>query len=273
MRLIKKSFIKLIYGLLLYTNNAQSIAEKPLIIITASYNNSIWCNQYFDSIINQEYDNWILFYIDDNSTDDTYEQMKQLIQLHNVDDKVILIKNPERRGHLHNQYHAIHACNKNHVIIILDGDDWLAHNHVFETINAAYADENIWLTYGQFWYLKKDKKGFCRPIAPDIIEKNAIREISWRTSHLRTFYAGLFQSIKYEDLLYQGAFFPKCVDVATMFPMIEMASTHIKYIPDVLYIYNDDNPLSYHHDPTHQREIEAYIRTMPRYQPLKEKPW
>jgi len=273
MRLKGKLFLKIIFVLLFFEIKTECTLQKTLVIITASYNNTTWCKQYFDSIINQEYDNWILFYIDDNSTDDTYEQMKQLIQLHNVEDKVILIKNPERRGHLHNQYHAIHACDKNHIIVILDGDDWLANNHVLETINTAYSDENIWLTYGQFWYLKKNKKGFCRPIPPDVIQKNTLREISWRTSHLRTFYAGLFQAIKYEDLLYQGAFFPKCADVATMFPMIEMAGTHIKYIPDILYIYNDDNPISFHYDPSQQREIEAFIRTMPRYLPLKEKLW
>lgn len=246
---------------------------KSLVIITASYNNSQWCKKYFDSIANQTYQDWIAFYIDDNSTDDTYEQMQQLIQLHHLEHKIILVKNTERKGHLHNQYQAINCCNKDQVILIVDGDDWLANNTVFETINTAYSNEDIWLTYGQFWYFKKNKKGFCRAIPPDIIEKNAIREISWRTSHLRTFYAGLFQAIHYEDLLYQGAFFPKCADVATMFPMIEMAGAHIKFISDVLYVYNDDNPISYHHNPNHQRELEAYLRSRPRYQPLKERSW
>ena len=55
--------------------------------------------------------------------------------------------------------------------------------------------------------------------------------------------------------------------------MIEIGGHHVRFIPDILYIYNDDNPLSYHHDPTHQRELEAYIRKMPRYAPLKEKIW
>ena len=99
------------------------------------------------------------------------------------------------------------------------------------------------------------------------------RKLSWRTSHLRTFYAGLFQLIRLEDLLYNGQLLPKCVDVATMFAMIEMAGSHIKFIPEVLYIYNDNNPISYHHDPAHQREIEAYLKQQPPYQPLKEKVW
>ena len=247
--------------------------QSPLIIVTASYNNSRWCRDYFESIARQTFDNWLLLYIDDNSTDDTLAQMQSLVAEYHLEDKVLFIENSQRYGHLYNQYHAIHACDPNSVVLIIDGDDWLAQNNVFQTIYSLYQTEDIWLTYGQFWYWKKNKKGFCRQIPPAVIQNNTIRTLSWRTSHLRTFYAGLFQQIDYEDLLYNGAFFPKSVDVATMLPMIEMAGTHIKFIHEILYIYNDDNPLSYHHNPAHQRELEAYIRTMPVYQPLKEKVW
>ncbi len=247
--------------------------QKEIIVITASYNNIEWVEGYFNSIAGQQYQNWTLIYIDDASTDGTYQKMFYLSKASGLSDKIFILRNDARHGHLHNQYYAIHSCRPNAIIIIVDGDDKLAHEHVFEVINAAYQDENIWLTYGQFLYVKKNKKGFCRPIPKETIENNAIREISWRTSHLRTFYAGLYHQIKFEDLQYNGAFFPKCADVVTMFPMIEMAGFHIKFIPEILYLYNDDNPLSYHHDPAHQRELEACIRNMPRYQPLKEKVW
>jgi len=247
--------------------------ELPIVIVTASYNNSAWCQKYFESIIRQAYHNWFLIYINDNSTDDTLECIQQLIDLYGVSDKICIINNEERKGHLHNQYHAIHTINPNHIVIIVDGDDWLAHEHVFQTINTLYQSEDVWLTYGQFWYLKKNKKGFCKTIPNNVIASNSVREITWRTSHLRTFYAGLFQAIRQEDLLYEGNFFPKCADVVTMFAMIEMAGFHIKFIPEILYVYNDDNPLSYHHDPSHQRQLEECIRKKPRYQPLKEKVW
>lgn len=265
-----QSFATLVIFFSIHTIIAQ---EKPLIVISASYNNVQWSKKYFDSIAEQKYDNWTLIYIDDASTDGTLDAIQKLANDYHLDHKITYIQNNKRNGHLCNQYNAIRRCPANSIILIIDGDDWLAHDHVFETINTIYQDENIWLTYGQFWYLKKNKKGFCRQIPPDIIQNNGIREITWRTTHLRTFYAGLFQQIKLEDLTYQGGFFPMCADVVTMFAMIEMAGIHHKFIPEVLYIYNDDNPLSYHHDPTPQRELEAFIRTMPRYQPLKEKVW
>ena len=267
--------MRLLWGLLfLFTvSNAKTIQQKQLVIVTASYNNSQWCKKYFDSIAEQTYKNWFLIYINDNSTDDTLECITRLIYEYGLEHQVMIINNTERKGHLYNQYYAIHSIDPEKICLILDGDDWLSDNNVFKTINDSYQDPNIWLTYGQFWYLKKNKKGFCKAIPKDIIEKNGIRDITWRTSHLRTFYAGLFQSISYDDLLYKDNFFPKCADVVTMFAMIEMAGFHIKFIPEILYIYNDDNPLSYHHDPTHQRELEDCIRKKRRYQPLKEKTW
>ena len=69
-------------------------------------------------------------------------------------------------------------------------------------------------------------------------------------------------------MLYEGKFFNVTWDLAIMFPMLEMASDgHIRFIPDVLYIYNADNPLS---DIKQQRELqkrlEDVIRKKTRYE-------
>ena len=247
--------------------------HSKIIVITASYNNESWVKNYFESLQEQTYLDWLAVYIDDCSTDNTFALMQNYVHQAHLESKFVLIRNEERMGHLFNQYHAIHACDGDSIIVVLDGDDWFAHNNVLNIINQTYQDENVWLTYGQFLYLEKNKKGFCRPIPADVLANGTIRDISWRTSHPRTFYAGLFQLIQLEDLYYEGNFFPKCADVATMFPMIEMAAEHVKFIHEVLYIYNDANPLSYHHDPTHQRSLEAYLRTMPRYKKLEKKTW
>lgn len=251
-----------------------AIAKTPeMVIVTASYNNAQWVPAYFNSLASQTYRDWFVIYIDDNSTDNTVALLEDLIQQHQLDSQFVLIKNKKRMGHLLNQYSAIYSCDPKTIVVIIDGDDWLANEHALETIYNTYQDGNTWLTYGQFWYLDKNKKGFCKPIPQEVIERNGIRDISWRASHPRTFYAGLFHKIQFEDLLYEGHFFPKCADVATMFPMIEMAGPHVTFIPEVLYVYNDSNPISYHHDPSEQRKIEAYLRKKTRYQPLKEPPW
>jgi hypothetical protein len=62
--------------------------------------------------------------------------------------------------------------------------------------------------------------------------------------HPRTFRGWLFKLVKLEDLIadkiqgFEGDFYPASNDVAMYFPMVEMAHTHIKFIPDILYIRN-----------------------------------
>lgn len=240
------------------------------VIITASYNNIDWLERNLNSIFAQNYDNWHLVYIDDCSTDATADAVQAHIDKQGKSDKVTLIRNAQRHGHMYNQYNAIGAVAADKVIVIVDGDDWLAHKDVLSYLNSIYQWQDVWLTYGQFWYWQKNRLGICRKLPDAVIKNNEIRAYPrWVTSHLRTFYAGLFHKIKKEDLMYGGMFVPMCADVATMFPMLEMAGQHIRFIEEVLYIYNDANQLSFFHD---KREEQAALRQdlclRPRYQPL-----
>ena len=131
------------------------------------------------------------------------------------------------------------------MIGLLDGDDWLAHNKVLSHVAKVYKKEDVWLTYGQYQLWPENRIGHCKPYAAHVIKDNSFRHVQGQLpSHFRTFYAWLFQAIKLEDLQYQGEFFPVTWDMAMMFPMIEMAGEHHKCIPEVLYIYNIDNPLN-----------------------------
>jgi len=265
------------FGFLLSITNILALADiqLPIVVVTASYNNAQWYEKNLSSVFQQEYDNWRLLYIDDCSTDGTADLVTDYCAISGYQDRVAIIRNEERMGHLANQYKAIHSCKKEEIIVIVDGDDWLAHEHVFETINRIYQIEDVWLTYGQFWYLKKDMLGCCRPVPQSVFAQGTIRTFKpWVTSHLRTFYAGLFQSIAREDLYYQGTWYPMCADVAAMFSMIEMAGIHVKFIKEILYIYNDANTLNfYHNNMEKQRMIEKYIREQVPYEPLVKPPY
>ncbi len=220
--------------------------ERKIVIVTASYNNKQWYKWNLDSVLAQEYDNYIVIYTDDCSTDGTLDLVEKHIEQSTKKDKFTLIKNNERKRQLANQYNAINSCKDTDIIIILDGDDRFAHNKVLSYINQVYADPNIWLTYGQFKFYPSGKKGFCREMSPETIDNNKIRNFGLFPSHLRTFYAGLFKQIKLDDLKYKGTFFHMCCDIATMYPMLEMARGHFKFIPDVLLEYNNANPLNIH---------------------------
>jgi hypothetical protein len=48
------------------------------------------------------------------------------------------------------------------------------------------------------------------------------------------------QELQYDD----GTWFRGGYDYLIMMPMLELAGTRWKYLPDILYVYNEENPLS-----------------------------
>lgn len=265
--LLWRSFL---FSIAFFFSPLRSNQEKSFVVITASYNNKDWYKLNLDSIFSQTHVNWRLIYINDCSTDDTGHLVQEYVHEKNMQHKVMVLNNKRRRGHLANQYNAIHMCAKNEIIVIVDGDDWLAHTNVLAYLNRVYQDDTL-MTYGQFWYFKRNTKGICKQVPANVIESNGIREhSSWLLSHLRTFYAGLFQLIKLEDLLYQGNFFPMGADIGTMYPMFEMAAERARFIPDILYVYNDANQLSFFQTQDNkQRQIWDHIKQQKKYTRLE----
>jgi hypothetical protein len=172
-------------------------------------------------------------------------------------------------------YTAIHSCADNEIIVELDGDDWLAHEKVLEMLASIYQDSSVWLTYGNHVQQPPYSPVICKQVPDSVIETNRFREYYWVTSALRTYKAGLFKRIKLIDLLdpETGYFFSVAADLAYMFPMLEMAGHHSRFIPDILYIYNLATPINdFKTRFQQQQNIARFIRNKERYLPLKEQP-
>ncbi|GAJ13469.1 unnamed protein product, partial [marine sediment metagenome] len=101
-----------------------------------------------------------------------------------------------------------------------------------------------YLTYGQFEYYPSGKIGPCAPYPPGILKNRDFREYKWIGSHLKTFKYFLFKGIHLIDFLDdKGKWLTSAADMAFMFPMLEMVGSKITFIPQVLYVYNNANPL------------------------------
>lgn len=244
------------------------VQEKPMVIVVPSYNNAQWYKRNLDSICFQNYDNYRVIYIDDCSEDGTGALVAAYIDEHGLHDKVILICNRTNCGAMANHYKAAWMCADDEIIVHVDGDDWLAHNNVLIRVNDEYQNPYVWLTYGQFERFPDGQKGYCRPMQSAVIQWNAYRECDWITSHLRTFYAGLFKQIKLRDFIYEGGYFPVTCDMAMFFPLLELAGKHMRCIPDVLYMYNEQTELNdYKKRLLLQLHCDKVIRSRPKYQP------
>ena len=252
----------------------EPIQEKPIVVLITSYNNSEWCDWNLSSVFEQTYTHYRIIYIDDCSTDDTYalvtEKMKSSCNKQpKLPNHMQVIRNTTNKGALANIYAAIHTCADEEIIVILDGDDAFAHPEVLTRINKAYHNPDVWMTYGQYRESTTQKIGRCAPIPTTFIQRNAYREYPWVTSHVRTYYAWLFKAIDHKDLMYENNFFPVAVDLAIMFPMLEMAGGRFEFINELLYVYNTANKLNnFKIRRKKQLECERIIRHLPRYLPL-----
>jgi len=245
--------------------------SKPIVVIIPSYNNVQWYKKNLGMLINQEkhYTNWRAIYIDDCSPDGTGDAVEKFIKDNRFEDKITLIKNKKRCGAMANFYNTIHTCKDNEIIVVCDGDDWFKDSKVLYHIDKVYQDKNVWMTYGQYEEYPSGNIGRCRQIPDLVIEQNEFRSYTWRSSHLRTFYAGLFKRIKKEDFMYNGEFLQATCDMAAMFPMLEMAGKHSKFIPKILYVYNMANPINDHKERLKLvLYLERLIRNSKRYKQL-----
>jgi glycosyltransferase involved in cell wall biosynthesis len=230
----------------------KSSTERPIVVVVSSYNNEQWTEHTLNSIMLQEYTNFRVIIVDDCSTDNNAAIIQRYITDHHLEDRITFIHNDIRHRKLFNLYRVLYDCNDDEIVITVDGDDALAHPHVLSYINSFYDDEDIWFTYGQYknvpaseavqWGHKE--MGYCRAVPNHIQRKHAYRYYAFLYMHPRSFRAWLFKLVKLQDLIadniegFEGDFYPASNDVAMYFPMIEMAHSRIKFIPDILYIRN-----------------------------------
>jgi len=248
-------------------------AEKvEFVIIIPSYNNERFCVANLESVVKQDYPHFKVKYVNDCSTDHTQVFVENFIKEKKLKGKVELINNDKRVGALANIYRVAHQCKPRQVLITCDGDDFFASPQVLSRVAKEYQDKNVWMTYGDFRTTRTTWGSCCAEIPTDVALSNSFRTHDWVASHLRTFYAKLFQKIKKKDLMWNGKFFPMTWDMAMMFPMMEMAALgHFRYIKDILYIYNVDNPIcDYRINAQLQNDLDKHIRSLTPYKPLKK---
>lgn len=244
--------------------------EKSIVVVTASYKNAEWYKKNLDSVFNQKYSNWRMIYVDDCSPDGTGQLVQAYVVERGFQDKVVVVCNQERKKAMANLYFAIHQCAPTDIVVILDGDDWLAFDGVLSTVSSMYDSGDVWITYGQYKEYPSGAIGFCRDYPRDVVANNAFRYYPHGPSHLRTFYAGLFHKIELSDLMYKGEFFPMTYDLAMMFPMLEMAGEHFRFCATPLLDYNTVNPINDHKISRDlQRACDIDIRARARYERIE----
>jgi hypothetical protein len=244
-------------------------------VVVPVYNSRSWIGKCLKSIQEQTVGSFRCVVIDDNSSDDTFYAAQEAVA---GDDRFTVVRNPQRSGALANIIRGIEMTNPepSDVIVTVDGDDWLAHPRVFERLAHSYADKRCQLTYGQFWQVNRKETGWCVDYPAEVKRRRSFRHFNWIATHLRTFRYRLWRRIHRKDLLdpETGKPWEMSWDVAMMVPMLEMCGPNeFQFIPEVLYCYNDGNPLNDHKvDRSKQIDMHRRILELPSYVPAELQP-
>jgi glycosyltransferase involved in cell wall biosynthesis len=245
--------------------------DTNFLIVVTVYNSEKYIGDCVRSILRQDYKKYELIVIDDCSTDNTSKILKSIGGFK-------YYKNSLRIGSaVANIVKGIQMCpgDREDVIVIIDGDDWLYDKGVLRYVDWVYQDKDVWLTYGQFTSVSGKMENYCQPV----IDTRRYRKYGkWTTSHPKTMKRWLWDKINVVDLKDKhGNYFKRFEDIAYMYPAIEMAGVkHIRCIKKILYVYNDANSMCSLNEYCEKERlkkiwpIKAEIQRKPCYKELDE---
>jgi len=240
-------------------------------IVSCFWNVGEYITKCIDSVMNQEFKNFEMYLVDDMSNDNTIDIIKNKIK---DDNRFKLIINTEKKYKLKNIDDLLmdeSLFDDEDIMIELDGDDWLENTKVLSLINNKYENnKNLWITNGSFVY-SDGRFGFSSKVNPE-----TVRTDTFLFSHLRTWKVHLWRNIEQKSFLDEnGEYFKSAGDAAYSFPMVEMAGeNHYEYIPNILYVYNEQNPYNDHKPGSssgsahEQYRCSNIIRNSPKYKKL-----
>jgi len=228
------------------------------VFIIPTYNTTHVYKKCLDSVLNQTYTNWRIVYVDDASTDNTYDKVSEYIKEHKIENKTKLIKNEKNMKHAYSRYIAFKFCDDDEICCLLDGDDWLYDNLVLEKLNKFYNDNDVLVTYGNLYtYTKGKLKKYDFPdFSEECIKNKKYRFADWLSCmYLRTGFARLFKNVPIEQQQdMNGEWLKFSTDKAIMYSVLEQSNGKHKKVDFMTYVYNVDNANLYPTGPKNQKD-------------------
>lgn len=204
-------------------------SEQRLVLICPGYNCEKFIDLWWNSIKVQNYSNWMVVAVNDNSTDST---LTKLLDYSFDDDRLRVVYNAENKYQLRNWYDVIHnnvidfngdrvGINDNDIIVFQDMDDWFGSKYVFEEIVKEYNHRDILFTTARNFQLSD----YYEHDAELYTDREQLFEGPIHKFSLFTYRAELFRSIPAEFFkdIDTEEFYQVCGDYALTLPLAYMA--------------------------------------------------
>ena len=227
--------------------------EQEITIVTPFYNCASYIHKCIISVATQDYDNYRHILIDDASTDNSKQVIRDTLNALPLDiqQKFTLIENSENVGAVSNQIQNIRSMvSDDSIVMLLDGDDSLVNdNTVLSRYNAIY-DGTTEFTYGSCWSMVDNIPLISQPYPEAVKQSRSYRQhhFNWILpyTHLRTFKKSLLNGIddnQFKDT--DGKWYKAGGDGSVFYALIEAADPNkVKCLQDIVYNYNDASPLN-----------------------------
>ena len=237
--------------------NAYPLKNLPFVILIIGKNNGAYLEKNLGSVFLQCYDNFRVIYIDDASDDGSESLAANLIENSCLRKKTQFVRCEQARGVLRNIVDSVKECGNEEIVVVLNGEDCLAHEWVLQRLNQYYADPDLWIAYSQCIEYPSYKISSFR----QYMQNGRTSPVQF--PRFQTFYAKLFKQIDDADLRYQGEYIQGAAEIGYMLPMLEMAEDHCQCLSDVLYVVNSQGSEL---DREYRAFFEKYIRSLQPYQ-------
>lgn len=246
-------FLLSTYPIACYSQNSAISSEQHPITIVIISNTTSFLDQNLSMCLKQKYLNFNILYVADGLENWQYNAIEHWISCNDHAQRITLVRNQTKKGTLASLWSLVHTViDDKNIVVYLKPNDWFTSNMVLLTINNEYLTNNAWMTYSQYYSFPSMQQGKnCQPSLNTLLAHN------WRQGALLqkysrccSFYASLFKAIKVDDLLYKNNFFIAAADNAFIFPLMEQAGKHVRYIETPLYVYNEQ---------AYQNELQQYL--------------
>lgn len=277
------------------------------VVIVPMYNMAPWIARNIGILKEQTCRNFRCLIGDDLSTDNSAHIAREAI---GGDERFELVRHSAKKysmGNIHALIEHARPADED-VVVLVDGDDRLAHEKVLERLHRIYSAHGCWMTYGSFASERVPLDPICSPYPRWAVRWNRFRNVKWRASHLKTFKYGLWKhvppsfftitpaelqaavrrraltlrwkswrrwrNVRLEDLLDPAGRFPRrCSDKTLTMPMLELAGRRSLFVDEVLYVYTTyEKDLDFGKKHMHQKWYTRLIRDIlehkPRLKPL-----
>jgi len=248
-------------------------------VLVTGYNCPEWIGRGLASVRDQDLDEpFEVCMVDDGSTDPAQREamLAVLDTVPEVQTWHLLLRGSNRKATFSvQQAMIILDPDPYDIVVLLDGDDYLAPWALSYLRDMYERDANCWLTYGQYEPVPHNTGQVLASAYPrEVLDRRTFRQHPIVFNHPYSFRYFLFSKVRIADAQdASGNWFRAGMDQVYLYPMLEMAGKHhIRFIDKTLYYYNAVNPRSETHIQDEEPNPGELIRSLPKRELLRHRP-